>query len=105
VTFFKTDDVLVISVQYVTWYTICILVLLSLFPSLEIRHPDVCATLFLSFYFLHNLTATLHQTYDIYPKSGLNHVIAIDTKFFIAEIHLKIMCNKCSLRYLKFYSF
>jgi len=53
-------------VQYVTGYTICSLVLLSLFPSLEIRHPEVCAALFLSFSFLYNLTATLHQTYDIY---------------------------------------
>jgi len=66
VTFLKIEDVLAISVQYVTGYTICSLVLLSLFPSLEIRHPDVCATLFLSFSFLCNLTASLHQTYDIY---------------------------------------
>lgn len=68
-TFLKTEDVLVTSVQYVTGYTICILVLLSLFQSLVIRHPDVCATLVLSFYFLCNLTATLHQTYDIYIQN------------------------------------
>lgn len=69
VTFFNTEDVLVTSVQYITGYTICSLVLLSLFPSLEIKHPNVYATLFLSFHFLSNLTATLHQTYDVYIQN------------------------------------
>jgi len=63
--------VLVTSVQYVTGYTICSLVLISLFPSLEIRDPDVRANLFLSFHFLCNLTVTLQQTYDIYIQNLL----------------------------------